>query len=286
MDDPAPFDGDLDDLLTACSAHGEPHVRLLGTHGNARLLTRLYPQLVEMKKARVEVASPRRCVADPEELSDPERVLWRMRQLRLAPVLGGWHPLSKVDLPAYSIAAEIANADGKATSSMRFLTHHPAYARWRFIPNLHHESVAMLIAMVLDPRWFVDPKRPNRLARLRSYLGILSRYASGNVKTPRDIARRDRFCTVLRAWKGQAPSSAGYERPENFLWRRWRAAGGGVKGDLLATRAFLVYFIRNWQQSLLLHNPQKLELFDAESLLKGAEVKAYRDHVKGFPSPA
>jgi len=283
---PSPFSGDLAELLTECSAYGDPHVRVLGTHGNARLITNLYHQLVELKKSRVEIASPRKCVADTEELSDPEKVLWRMRQLRLAAVLGGWHPLTKLDMPAYAIAAEIASAQGTATSSMRFLTRHPAYARWRFIPNVHHESMAMLIAMILDPRWFVDPKRPNRLARLRSYLGILPRYAAGDVKTPRDISRRDRFCTVLRAWKGREPSNASYERPENFLWRRWRAAGGGIKGDLLATRAFLVYFIRNWQQSLLINNPQKLELFDAESLLKGAEVQAFRDHVKGFPSPA
>jgi len=34
--------------------------------------------------------------------------------------------------------------------------------------------------------------------------------------------------------------------PGNFLWRVWREAGGGVKGDLRASQAFIRYLRANW----------------------------------------
>jgi hypothetical protein len=68
------------------------------------------------------------------------------------------------------------------------------------------------------------------------------------------------------------------ERPGNFLWRRWRHAGGGWKGDLRASHVFVAYMVRTWQQQIVAAAGGRWDMFVPDSMLRGHEIEAYKLH--------
>ncbi len=262
------------------------HVRVLGTAENAPLIVDLYQHCCSPRRSgKLEVASPLTCESQRER-STPTIALYRMRQCLLPPSLGGWHQVDELDYPAYAVAAQLEKDGGFTDHTKRLLLTHPVLHDLTFIPTLDLEATAFLLSMILDPRWFVDFKNPYRLSKLRMYLGLTPRYmrqvAAGEVNCDRALRCR----TALQAWKGNHPRYAvNTANPANFLWRRfeyaWRQKGltnGRAHGLLRATQAFVTFLARTWQQQLVSKSQQQLEMFVPESLLRGAEVDAYKQH--------
>jgi len=255
------------------------HVRVLGTPENAPLIVALYQQCCSPRRhGKLEVASPLVCETDSERKT-PTVALYRMRQCLLSPSLGGWHQVDELDYPAYAIAAQLAKDGGFTDHAKRLLLTHPVYHDLTFLPTLDVEATASLLSLILDTRWFVDFRNPYRLSKLRMFLGLTPRYmrqvAAGAVNCERALRCR----AALNAWKGHTSLMAvNTALPGNFLWRRRAYAGCGVKGDLRATQAFVTYLARTWQQQLVSKSNQELEMFVPESLLRGDEVDAYREH--------
>ncbi len=258
------------------------HVRVLGTVINAPLIVDLYQKCCSARlTGRLEVASPAVCETTAER-HDPTISLYRMRQCLLSPSLGGWHQVDELDYPAYAIAAQFAQ-DGKFTTHIeRLLLTHPAYHDLLFLPTLNRAAVTELLGIVLDPRWFIDIRNPYRLSKLKLYLGLTPRLMRQVSEGRADCELTRRCRLALTAWGGglEQPTPADYERPGNFLWRRWRVAGGGCMGNLRATQAFVAYLVRTWQQQLVSKSAQTLEMFVPAELLKGDEITAYKAHAK------
>lgn len=280
MATPVPSDQERAAFVRDLSARGSLHARVLGTADNAKLIVDLYQQCCSPRKTgRLEVAAPTVCTSTAER-RDPSISLYRMRQCLLPPSLGGWHQVNELDYPAYAIAAQLAQ-DGKFTKHTAMLLEtHPVYHDLMFLPTFDRDAVAQLLAIILDPRWFVDIRNPYRLSRLKTYLGLSPRYMQ-QVTHGGVTCERSRRCAIaLQAWKGigTQPTPAECEQPGNFLWRRWRSADSVERGNLRATQAFITYFVRTWQQQLVSKSTQQLEMFRADSLLKGSEVFAYQQH--------
>ena len=275
MECPRQLPVSVEDAPLYVQAHGVSRVRMLGTHANVPVIRSLY-EFFQGTDGRLELAGPRAC-CEPAELTDPERVLFRMRQCYYAASLGGWHQMQQADYATYRLA-ELVQTSAPENLILAATRTHPGMPLWSFLPGLNLGALARVLSWILDPRWFIDLKHPYRLSRLRAWLGLTDRTVRRNPRTPGERRRWRRYGMVLRTWKGREPSRADAERPEYFLWRRWRAAGGGSRGDLRASQAFLVFLVRNWQQVLLGDNPQRVELFDPDALLRRSEVAAWRTH--------
>ncbi len=265
------------DLVCELTAKPVFHVRALGTALNAPLIVALHRVCQsDPSRFQLEVASPAVC-ENQRELCDPQIALYRMRQCQLPASLGGWHKFGPLDYVPYAIAAN----DRQDWPAQKLVETHPAYRDLTFIRTLDQGCLAALLATILDPRWFVDVKNPYRLSRLKQYLGLRPRYMHKVLSGNLDCEWSRRCALTLTAWGGQGkvPTNADYERPGNFLWRRFRASDGGVKGSLRATQAFITYLIRTWQGRLFANASQHLQMFTPQELLQGSEVAAYKAHI-------
>lgn len=256
------------------------HVRMLGTKQNAPLIVELYQKYCSPRKAgTLEVASPLICESVTEQ-HNPEVVLYRMRQCLLPASLGGWHAVGPVDYPSYALTAVILTErrNGYCEHHRQLLLTHPVWYDLLFIPTIDPESVIFLIMHIVDPRWFIDQQKPERLGKLKMSLGltpaIMRQNARGNSGNTANMLCR----MTLRCWKGAEPSVEDMERPGNFLWRRWRHAGGGYKGDLRASQDFVSYMVRTWQQQIVNAAGLSIDMFLPDSLLRTNEITAYEEH--------
>jgi len=138
-----------------------------------------------------------------------------------------------------------------------------------------------LFGVLVDPRWYIDLKHPNRLGRVQSFLGlspsIQRRVAARDVT---DSATR-RCLMVWGCWRNHG-GRVDMAAPGNFLWRIRNAASDPVLGDLRASQAFVSYLIRTWQQQIVRETMPYLRepLFVPEQFFHRGdvdEVQAYKD---------
>ena len=261
-------------------------VRLLGLPQNAELICALYLRRHKNEIRLIEVAGPNAMHAR-EDLYDPNIVLQRMRAVDIASAAGGWHELSMHDYPTYAMLGRMTRThyafDDTAQSYLRL---HPAYFALKFIPTLSEENAAFLLSVVVDPRWYVDRRAPDRAAKLELYLGLTPQ-SQKRVSTPKIIlthGRDVRCASVLRAWKTQSVENVDIKDPANFLYRIYNAVGGGIKGDLRASQAFIRYMRYNWLAGLENRVGAKDGLFAPELFFKTpAEVATYHQYMSKKP---
>ncbi|NDD52374.1 hypothetical protein EBZ39_00590 [bacterium] len=263
-------------------------VRVLGTPQNAELISALYLRKYKREIAAVEVAGPN-ILNHRDDISDPRVVLLQMRTTGLAPACGGWHPVSMHDYPTYAMLARMLRTRfvfDDATQA--YLQLHPAYKAARFIPTINEENLARLLTEIIDPRWYVDRRLPDRAAKLELFLGLTPQIQD-KVSDIGCILRRTRefrCATVLNTWKTQDPQIADVKDPANFLYRIYTAAGGGPRGDLRASQALARYLRYNWLEALENRGGKKDGLFAPNLFFKTpAEIEAYATHMKTFKLP-
>lgn len=242
-------------------------VRVLGTRPNAGLLVRLYEMRQQLRIGRFEVAGPQVCETR-RELSDPEITLYRMRQCLMPASLGGWHAFDEVDYTSYRLvdATHTSPTVTASAATVELLQSHPLWRSLSFIPTLNAGACSLLVASIVDPRWFIDSRKPNSVAKLRRFLGL---YPGGMVAVTGNSVRRR---IVPACWRNQQPSDVDTERPENFLWRVDREAG-----ELRASQYFVFYLFHVWRNALA---STRGGLLDMDSLFKTpSEVAAFRRHL-------
>lgn len=258
------------------------NVRVLGTPQNADLITNLYLRKRQRELGTILIAGPNVCESSLE-LHDPYIVLMRMRESFLTSACGGWHPMTDADYATYALVAKARqSAEWFDTPARAFYTAHPAYSALQFIPNLSNSDAAALLSMIVDPRWYVDRRIPDKASKLELYLGltpkIQRRVSDGSklIHGGRDL----RCATILNCWKTQHPTAVDYDLPANFIWRVWKAAGEGSKGDLRASQAFVRYLRMNWLDALISRPGLRDYIFSAKDFFKtDAERKAYVTHM-------
>lgn len=258
-------------------------VRLLGVPQNAELISELYLRRHKGEIRAVEVAGPNMLerVAD---MDDPQSVLLQMRRADSAPACGGWHVVTAQDYPTYAMMARMLRTNFTFdTATAAYLRMHPVYRALTFIPTLQRLDVARLLTIIIDPRWYVDRRMPERAAKLELYLGLTPQVQT-RVSAPNCFLRRNRefrCATVLWSWRGESVDRADLENPANFLYRIQRAAGGGPKGDLRASQAFIRYLRYNWLAALDSRSGPHEPLFAPDLFFKSKdEIDAFEAHMQ------
>lgn len=256
-------------------------VRVLGMPQNADLITALYLRRYKNEMCVLEVAGPQSLTV--EDRTDPRLVLLKMRSLHLAPACGGWHTVSMLDYPTYATLARMLRPNFVFDDTAKtYYNLHPANKALSFIPGLAPEAVIKLLTTIIDPRWYVDLRLPDRAAKLELYLGLTPKtQARVSDQTQRFTRVRESRCAnVLACWKTAAPDAVDLALPENFLYRVYHAAGGGTKGDLRASQAFVRYLRHNWLAGLDGRKGARDGLFAPDLFFKTpTEIAAYNLHM-------
>lgn len=273
----------LSDLANHEMWNSSAVVRVVGTEENAPLLVWLYARRELLHITRLDVGGPQVCETK-SELHDPEVTLYRMRQCLLPAAAGGWHRFNATDFCTYQLT--VASAGRDHAKMLLLLEQHPLWTPLSFVPDLCKETVAEIIGMVIDPRWYVTVKRPDRLSRFRRFLG-LEDVNSNSGRTPAErmarMARKSRAALLLRCWQAATPSPIEMEMPRNFLWRVYRDAGGGERGCTRATQYFAYFLFHVWRNAV---SPTADGLFDPSAIFKSpAEVAAFALHLRTSSKP-
>jgi hypothetical protein len=261
-------------------------VRLLGTAQNAELISSLHLRRFKGEIRSVEVAGPQSFTT--AELAEPKLVLMKMRGLAVASAAGGWHEVSQHDHAIYAMAARMRRSGFEFDDTVStYVQRHPAYRALSFIPTVSLEEVAKLLITIIDPRWFVDLRLPERTSKLELFLGLTPKTQASvsalNVllKRPREL----RCANVLACWKTELPSQVDISLPANFLYRIHAAAGAGTRGDLRASQSFVRYLRHNWLAGLEHRSGVKDGLFAPDLFFKSpVEIAAYADHMRAARS--
>lgn len=254
------------------------HLRVMGTRENAPLICQLYEQFCgPCRTGKLEVATPAVCMTE-QERRDPSIALYRMRQYHLPASLGGWHTVDEFDYPSYAITTQL-DRDGKVTDPIRkLLLTHPVYHDMMFLPQFDADALIHLIANIRDPRWYIDLDHPDRVGRLKSYLGLSPRYVrqmlAGQISTPKTL----RCQQVFQCWHGrtnQPPTNS-----DNFLWKPWIQSQGTWQAALSVSHKFLTFLAKTWHQQLVrsYFRTRELDIFTPASLLLRHELPEYEKH--------
>lgn len=257
--------------------------RVLGVKQNAELISALYLRRYKGEVRSIEVAGPN-ILDNQYERGSPELVLQRMRTAAIAPACGGWHQLTMHDYPAYALLARMLRTNyAYDESTQQYFQMHPAHKALTFIPTLDHAAATKMLIHIIDPRWYIDRRRPERLKKLELFLGLTPAVQAkvSNNKKLLTKTREFRCAAVMNSWKTLADDAVDLADPANFLYRIRQAAGGGARGDLRASQAFLRYVNDNWLAALENRRGAKDGLFAPNLFFKSpAEIKTYMQHMQ------
>jgi len=273
----------VDEFLFTPVIHGLSNVvRIVGVPQNAELISALYLRRNSGEIRGVEIAGPN-ILHSFDELQDPSIVLSRMRSVDIASAAGGWHSITMRDYPTYAMLARMLRNNfvfDDATAA--YFKVHPVRKALLFIPAVAEAEAAKLMTTIVDPRWYVDRRSPDRAAKLELYLGLTpqTQLHVSDKKCILTRAREFRCQNVLSVWKTQDSETVDLQNPANFLYRIRNAARGGAKGDLRASQAFIRYLRYNWLSAIETRPGVKDGLFVPNLFFKTpAECAAYAEHM-------
>jgi hypothetical protein len=251
-------------------------VRILGAPQNAELISSLYKRKVRNELANICLAGPNICET-PQELNDPVATIMRMRDVFMSTSCGGWHEMVESEYIIYSLIAKKQSQPAEEwfdKYAASLYAAHPLYKVLNFVGGVSHREAAALLAVIVDPRWYVDRRRPDNPAKLELYLGLTPKTQRAVSLSEKTIGGRYARCAaVLNCWKTVPEIEVNFDDPVNFLWRAWRAAGGGVKGDLRASQLFIRYLRENWIDALTRRQGAYDKFFLADKFFKTTEER-------------
>lgn len=254
-------------------------VRILGSPGNAGLIQLLSAISVERADIRVQLGTPRMAF----RRMPVDQLLESVSQLPpQAASLGGWRPLQPGDGIVYRLA-QLRGSQQLETIAELARTH-PIWPWASFIPSLTATRLGEWLAVTLDPRWYINPDKPDSDAALFAYLGLLPDVMESMLHGTQN-ERCARCHAVYRCWMPgtiEEWRQLQYNAPRNFLGRIF---GGMLRsGDRYraATRTsqVCVQFLKGlWLNSS--GTAQSDPLFVPETFFKlEVERDAYRDFVQ------
>lgn len=286
-------------LPTAFTPRPPDVLRLLGTAANAPLITALLDHqqtLPADQRSRVQLGTPLVCTR-LQAPYPPDEVFTAMLGVeQLAASQGGWHEATPIDHVTYQMTTRVhlpTPAADHEDQLLALLQQHPTWPAISFLANADLLAAARLVALIRDPRWYVDPAHPNRSAKFRSYLGLndwnVRQVLSGKASSGQYVAR----CRcVIDTWTGgqtaSRPRPPALDAPAYFLWRRaYEEQGQWGRGVLRASELLVNLLHAVWLNAF---DPQR-ELFVPEYFFarkgravavvdqQGAVAAAFRQHV-------
>lgn len=202
------------------------HVHLFGFREHSPLVEVLADAAVP-----VSLASPRLAatVAMPR---DPDQLLVAAHRVDdRAGSMGGWQRLGEREFATH----RLVNALESGRDFIPILARHPAMLSWDFVGPLHWRKLALAVAAIRDPRWFIDYANPDRNAALRSYFGLCRLQTA---------ATAERYRLLWDSWA--TPGSL-------FAQEHARRCGAGVavaKSVAVTNRRFLKFLAGTWINAL------------------------------------
>lgn len=216
-------------------------VRLSGERANCELILGLVSLRSSGAIADVQICSPL-AIASNKRRSQPEAAFADMRGWKVPPSCGGWRSVGPSDLASYELV-RAHGCDGPSSG----LGAHPALfaiesARMQPVPAVQ------LLAEIIDPRHFVDPREPDRCSKLERFLGLDPNTAS----SPDQVSPyRFRYALVTACWKhgGVTKREAGAS-PDLFLWDTFYREGSNWVSELKAGKQAVRYLRHLWLDEL------------------------------------
>lgn len=254
--------------------------RLLGLPQNAALITALYAMETTPHERVIELASPRVCM--PNELGNPERVLLAMRQLSLISSMGGWHSMTITDANTYALVKYLLMLGHVDDHAIRLLKAHPIWPALSFVFRLDTAACCELVATLMDPRYYINPCRPDRVSSLHTFLGLTPKVFE-RAMLGGQAASEHRARLVLRCWRpdneANWPTAGDTMRPETFPWRAAEKHGRTPKGWLRGSQLFVVFLRHVWLDAIYKNAQQRERLFAPDMFFKPFECRAFVAHV-------
>lgn len=257
--------------------------RIIGIARNAALISGLHLRRAQREVVSVEIAGPN-ILRNMAEADFPEIAVRRMRSVVISSAAGGWHQLSSDEYPVYAmLSRSLADMAAPDTALQTYFRLHPAYVAASFIPTLSVPMAAQLFCTIIDPRWYVDTRAPDRTGKLELYLGLTPRTQALVSSSDKKIItghRAFKCASVLATWKTKPVDAVDKTNPANFLYRIQEYYGGGHIGDLRASQSFIRYIRHNWLAAIEKRKGPKDGLFIPERFfLTVEEQAAYKAHV-------
>ena len=253
----------------AAVLEGVDEVRLFGTRLNADLICWLYQARSDSGYSfNIQLGTPGVC--RQADLADPMKALSKIGDLHgRVPSQGGLHDMNKHDFTTYLLICALKRSGGKLTEDIEnLLTLHPAWPAISFIPSLDLLATAKMLSHVVDPRWYVNPRFPDRSSNLKARLGLVLQNMLHYTQDAKGSINKGSALNVLRAWANKAEAS----HPAAFLQRCQYRQDTPEKGLLRASHLFARFISGVWLQSM----ETQTELFVPEYFFAGDDDE-FRD---------
>jgi hypothetical protein len=273
-------------LMPMCSGKSAVF-RVLGVPQNAELICTLFMRARQKEIRGLEIAGPN-AIFDDYALLNTQQVVMRMSGIRVPVSCGGWHEATFADYNIYCLISRLArNGFVPDAPAQIYFGAHPIAKIMGFIPTLAPEAAAILAATIVDPRWFADRRSTDVTKKAFCFLGLtpaIQKHVSDSTRILTRL-RELRCARVLAAWKSNtvSPDKIDLQNPANFLYRIWHAAGGGAKGDLRASQAFVQYVLANWLTAVERRPGTREGMFAPDHYFKTpAESAAYQKYAEAI----
>ena len=248
---------DAEDFATQSWVLEADALRLLATRDNCDLICALHAARCGTGLPRqVLLGNPRILPVEYERLG---KVFGRMERCDISPSLGGWRELASKDYVTYALAGVLKKSEGFNNLAERLLREHPVWPALSFLSDINKESACELICTMLDPRWWVDPSKPDARKRLNSSFGLgqdgrqnLAHIIMGGPENPPG-RYCDRARLVLDTWTGgeYVPPAESRLDANSFLWRiQAKKAKTAMHSMQRACHVFLSFMRSVWLDNL------------------------------------
>lgn len=224
-------------------------VRIPGLFRNIALINFLLALRDESLTSRIEICSPW-CCGQVADTADPGVLLYSAQRFDPPVSVGGWRRLTDYDRAVFKFSEALQCGEPIVPE------HHPVLQALSWIRGINLNATAYLLGMIVDPRWFIDPARPDRHNKLSQFLG-LAPIPSSNSKTSSKRFLRSNL--VRSCWRTSE------EPPEDLqvndiLWQKYLSRPDQDRAEIETSR-FLVSWLRQMWLAVLCRSEQRRELF-------------------------
>ena len=252
--------------------------QVLGTPGNAGLISAVYEELAMKNLAILKIAGPAGLTIG--DIASPEHVLAHLKRVEAPASVGGFHTARLCDYISYSLVDELNSGNKEKAYELGML--HPAFPAMNFV-GVPIDTAVSIMRYMIDPRWFVDPLKPDRKNRLMSYFGI-SEGSMGAIGSNNELKKAKLYKNYIKATI--AFSAWQEEHETNFLLRDYKmflsTGMPASKAKAIITQDFLEFVSDTWLQSIV---PETWEVFVPKYFFRSADAaEAYTTFRNGYPA--
>lgn len=235
--------------------------RVIGVKQNYRLIAEVFPLLKNVPDTYFLVGSPHICSQYSCDADRPEEVLTCVRSLSVCDSLVNcWHRINLCSFSTFMLL-QFFLEEGLGTKTKILYAHHPLKPYFDFIGFSQEHLAISFIDEIVDPRWYLNLQRPQRLSKLESYFGLKEKQFCAITNDPRLIPR-----SPLTAKKLHLLTAIVKSLPENSCIRKEHAIRVKSKHlsieqqQLSLLKTCFGFLVRHWLQALdssMVFDPEK-----------------------------